>query len=420
MSVWDLLLAGVLALLCGYQTVYALVRLLCKPRAPAAPHRGRYGVLIAARNEEAVLGPLLDSIRAQEYPAHRIQIFVVADNCTDATAQVARSHGARVWERFDPDRVGKGYALQFLLEHLWADPACPPCDGYLVLDADNLLDPGYIAAMDRVFSSGARVVTGCRTAKNYGDNWLTAGYGLYFLRESEFMNRPRDRLGVSCLVSGTGFLVADSLLRECGGWNWLSLSEDTEFSADMLLRGEPIAYCPQALLYDEQPRDFRLSLTQRARWIRGYLQVWVRRGPALLKTGLTTGRFGCFDLLYGGVSAAVCVLIGAARALCQGVQALLGVPGNLPHLLETALGAMLLGGALSYATLLLTGLLTLLVQWRSIRCTPWKKLLYLFTYPLFMMSFALAAVPAVLGKAQWKPVAHTAAVTLSQVQGGKP
>ena len=147
------ILAALFAVLCGYQLVYAAVKLLGSKRRYPEAEPGRYAVLIAARNEQAVLGPLLDSIRAQDYPRERLDIFVVADNCTDSTALVAAAHGATVFQRFDRQRVGKGYALQFLLEKLWS--ACPAgeYDGYFVFDADNLLDPGYIREMNKVFAT---------------------------------------------------------------------------------------------------------------------------------------------------------------------------------------------------------------------------------------------------------------------------
>ena len=108
----------IMALFCAcyaYQFVYIPVAWLNrkKPLPDGEPHR--FAVLIAARNEEAVIGGLIDSLKRQEYPADLIDIYVVADNCTDRTARVAESHGATVFERFDDARVGKGYALNFLL-----------------------------------------------------------------------------------------------------------------------------------------------------------------------------------------------------------------------------------------------------------------------------------------------------------------
>lgn len=164
----------------AYQFLYIPVPwLLAKRKAAkaaaleATPHN--YAVLICARNESAVIADLIGSLRSQTYDQSLLHIFVLADNCTDDTSAIARSAGATVYERFNNVQVGKGYALQTLLIHLEQDyPA--GFDGYIVFDADNILDPGYIAAMNRTFSQGYDIVTSYRNSKNYGDNWISAGY----------------------------------------------------------------------------------------------------------------------------------------------------------------------------------------------------------------------------------------------------
>lgn len=127
----------------------------------ASKQTNRYAVLICARNEENVIGALLDSLHAQTYPAERLKLFVLADNCTDHTADEAQSHGARVFSRLDTVKIGKGYALETLL---WLVDREEPAgfDGYFVFDADNTLDKDFIAAMDRRLASGEEVVTGFR------------------------------------------------------------------------------------------------------------------------------------------------------------------------------------------------------------------------------------------------------------------
>lgn len=202
----------------AYQFLYIPVPwLLAKRKAAkaaaleATPHN--YAVLICARNESAVIADLIGSLRSQTYDQSLLHIFVLADNCTDDTSAIARSAGATVYERFNNVQVGKGYALQTLLSHLEQDyPA--GFDGYIVFDADNILDPGYIAAMNRTFSQGYDIVTSYRNSKNYGDNWISAGYALWFLRESRYLNHARSLLGTSCAVSGTGFLFSRAVLEE--------------------------------------------------------------------------------------------------------------------------------------------------------------------------------------------------------------
>ena len=232
----------------SYQFIYLVIPLLVRPKAhlPAVPHR--YAVLISARNEERVIAQLIESIKGQTYDPALITTFVIADNCTDRTAHIARQAGAIVYERFNTIRTGKGYALDELLAHIASDYPDSPFDGYFVFDADNVLDPAYIEEMNRTFSDGHRIITGYRNSKNYGDNWISAGYALWFLRQSQYLDRPRMLLGTSCAVSGTGFLFSRKILERAGGWPYHMLTEDIEFSAANILEGERSAYCAGAVL----------------------------------------------------------------------------------------------------------------------------------------------------------------------------
>ena len=210
----------------AYQFLYIPLVLAKKQRplpCPPSPHR--YAVLIAARNESAVIGGLLDSLRQQTYDPALLTVFVAADNCTDDTAAIARRHGAVVYERFNHVNVGKGYALDFLTQHIKADYP-DGFDGYFVFDADNILAPDYIEKMNAVFSNGYEIVTSYRNSKNYADNWISAGYGLWFLRESRYLNGARMRLGSSAAVGGTGFLFSQRILDKTGGWRFYLLTED--------------------------------------------------------------------------------------------------------------------------------------------------------------------------------------------------
>lgn len=119
----------------------------------------RFAVVIAARNESAVIGGLIDSIHKQKYPRELLDIYVIADNCTDTTAQVAQDAGAYVYERFNRQLVGKGYALDYFFKQLMKEKKDRLYDGFFVFDADNLLDENYVYEMNKVFDSGYRVIT---------------------------------------------------------------------------------------------------------------------------------------------------------------------------------------------------------------------------------------------------------------------
>ena len=383
-----------------YQFLYIPLVLLKKRRPlprPAASHR--YAVLIAARNEENVIAGLLDSLAAQTYDMSLVTVFVAADNCTDSTAAIAREHGAVVYERFNHVNVGKGYALDFLLQHIGADYP-EGFDGYFVFDADNILSPDYLERMNESFSAGNEIVTSYRNSKNFGDNWISAGYALWFLRESRYLNHARFLLGTSCAVSGTGFLFSRRVLEETGPWPFHLLTEDIQFSVDQVTRGRKIAFCPDAVLYDEQPTTFRQSWNQRLRWSKGYLQVFRGYGAKLLR-GAAGGSFSCYDMAAAIMPAFV---LSATAIVCNVTAAILGaVHGEDLTIALWSVGQMLLN---MYLTLFVLGAITTVTEWKRIHTKAVKKVLYAFTFPLFMFTYIPISFAALFSKGEWKPIEH--------------
>ena len=302
-----------------YQVIYLILPLFHKDDHRSVEKNHRYAVLIAARNEEAVLPHLLDSIAAQDYGG-TIHTFVVADNCTDRTAPLAEAHGAKVFQRFNKKQIGKGYAINFLLEQIDRTEGLDNYDAFLIFDADNLLERDYVRQMNRVVSQGYDAFCGYRNAKNFGDNWLTAGYGLWYIHDSTHMNRSRMALGTTCTVNGTGFGFTRELLRRMGGWNFCTLTEDIEFTTWCATRGIRVGYCHDAILYDEQPTSFAVSVRQRTRWVQGGLQVSVKYAGDLLRGLFRGGRtaYASFETAttslwgYGMGVLSLCTALAAA------------------------------------------------------------------------------------------------------------
>ncbi len=387
-----------------YQMAYIAVSLFRKPRVHKAKVQHHFGVLISARNEELVIGQLIRSIRQQNYPKELIDIFVVADNCTDHTAQVAREAGAIVYERFNTELVGKGYALNELLHHIDQDYTLEHCEGYFVFDADNVLDENYVAHMNDTFDQGYRAITSYRNSKNYDSNWISAGYALWFLREARYLNQARMILGTSCFVSGTGFLVHTDIFRKNGGWKHHLLTEDIEFSTDTILSGKVIGYNKDAVLYDEQPTTFRDSWNQRLRWSKGFYQVFFRYGGRLVKK-VGQGCFSAYDML---MTLAPGMLVSAVLLPLGLLMILVGVTGDVYTVREmqpliSRVGMYVIQ---SYGMLFAMGALTVLTEWKHIHCKNYKKILYLFTFPLFMYTYLPISVVALVRKIEWKPIRH--------------
>ena len=373
----------------------------------------RYAVLICARNEEDVIAQLISSIKNQTYPSDLVRIFVCADNCTDRTAEVAEDAGATVYERFDTRRIGKGYALNFLLRQISLNYYPEMFDGFFVFDADNILEPDYIAEMNKTFCEGYNIVTGYRNSKNYADNWISAGYSLWFLRESQYLNRPRYLLGTSAAVSGTGFLFSRKILERIGGWKYYLLTEDIEFTIDSVISGEKIGYCENAMLYDEQPTSFKQSVRQRLRWAKGYIQVFCGYGASLLKGVFSKKFFSCYDMSMAIMPAMVLSLASVLVNLMTLVLNL-GSPAVWMQVLQS-FGTSCLN---IYLTFLVIGAVTLMSEWKKIHAPAVKKIFYLATFPLFMFTYIPISVAALFVNVEWKPIVHERSKTLSEIKRG--
>lgn len=416
---FNFVIAFIFAVLYAYQVLYLLLGLLRRRwRDRRQPSRlRRYAVLISARNEEQVIGELIGCLKRQNYPAELLDVYVVADNCTDDTAGAAQAAGAKVYRRFDRLHVGKGYALDYLLKKLSEDGLERRYEGYFIFDADNLVDPEFVSEMNRTFDRGDYVaVTSYRNSKNFGQNWITAGYSVWFLREARFVNSARMALGLSCHVSGTGFLISADFLREKGGWPYHLLTEDIQFSAECAAQGRRIGYCDAAVIYDEQPTSFRQSWDQRLRWSKGFYQVDRKYGPSLIKGIFRGGRWGlgCYDILLTVTPGMLFTVLGAALqvvvALCC-----LSAPAYLARHILSLTGGFLLQSFLGfYGGFVLYGALTVLSEWRNIRATPVRKLCFLPLFPLFMLTYIPITVAALFQKVEWKPIAHKSVRQLDQ------
>lgn len=395
----------------GYQIFYIFVPFFREHRKHKEPiKKNRLAVLISARNEEVVIGNLLDSINEQDYDKDLIKVFVVADNCTDRTAEIARQYGTIVYERFDKKLVGKGYALDWLLAKIKEDGYWDEIDGFLVFDADNVLMPNYITEMNKSFSDGYEALTSYRNSKNYSDNWISAGYGLWYLRESKYLHNSRMLMNTSCAISGTGFLVSKRLIEKYGGWKFFLLTEDIEFSICNVVNGIRIGYCEKAELYDEQPVTFKQSWKQRLRWSKGFFQVFRKYGWSLFKNIFGKKSFACFDMTMNIMPAFIITslsLIVSIAAIIVG----LSIGMSPKPVVDSFIGYLVF----TYSAMFVMGGVTTITEWKRIHSSAWKKIFYLFTFPIFMFTYIPISIVALFKKVKWEPIEHTRSKKLKDI-----
>ncbi len=250
-----------------------------------------FAVIIAARNEENVIGKLIDSLKKQSYPSEYFDIYVIVNNCTDNTAIEAKKAGAKVISCTEKVST-KGEVLKYTFD-LFKDNN--KIDAYAIFDADNIVHHDFLAKMNDMINSGYSVAQGFRDTKNISDNWLTSSYAILYYFQSLFLNESRYNMGRSSFLNGTGFVIKKEVIDK-HGFNPKTVTEDVEFTAMCAINNEKIGFATDAITYDEQTNSFDVSWKQRKRWSFGTMECLREYFPALLKKGIKERNFECFDV----------------------------------------------------------------------------------------------------------------------------
>ena len=286
----------------------SLVKIKDKPLKVKKDHR--FMAIIPAHNEEMVVGNLIESLKRQDYNKELYDIYVIADNCTDNTAKIAREAGAIVYERFDPNKKTKGYALDWFLKQKIQEDA--PYDAFFVFDADNIVDKNFIKNMNKKLCQGEDVVQGYRDIKNPTDNWISAGYALFYWTMHRFYHLARYNLGLSPLLNGTGFMVRFDVIKPEKGLKTVTLTEDIEFSLKRIIKGKKLGWSTEAICYDEQPTGFAQSWSQRSRWTVGHMQCikeYTKQLVTAAKEKKTMMNFDGFLYIIGSIPMFIITLV---------------------------------------------------------------------------------------------------------------
>ena len=474
-------IGSILNIMLFYKTIYFFIGIFFTRKFKKAKTKHKYAIVIAARNEEKVIGNLLDSIKKQDYPNKLITTFVVADNCTDNTAKLARKKGAICYERFDDNHKTKGFALQYVFEKIEEDYGRQNFEGYFIFDADNLLKSDYISRMNDAFDSGEKIITSYRNTKNFDENWIASTYALHWLRSIRFNHRARSVLRLATNIQGTGFLFSNEIVKD--GWKYTSLTEDRALTADAVAQGYRISYNDQAMFYDEQPISLKIALRQRLRWSRGHLLAFLETGPYLFtniffgKLFLKTKwkkverkkhktfrdivlsiiesirhRLASFDTLMQLTPLSVfnvsrwllvSVIIYGCYTYTNGIEGVSLFSGNsflsqtFRNILDIKLftspgiNSLFIGMVISiwfrllyriaqYLKNSLTAIYLFIVERKNIKpMSSWKKLLYTFTWPTFDVIGRYTTYAALFVNVTWKPIPHESKVTIDDLNKNK-
>ena len=274
--------------------------------------KNKFALIIAAHNEEVVIGNLIESMLKLDYPKEMYDIFVIADNCTDNTAKIARGYNVNVCERNVSDKRGKGYALEWMFDKLFKMEE--QYDAIAIFDADNLVHKNFLKEINSKMLQGYKVVQGYIDSKNPNDSWIAAAYSIAFWTQNRMFQLARANVGFSNQIGGTGFAIETDTLRELG-WGATCLTEDLEFTCKLVLNGEKVGWAHDAIIYDEKPLKLAQSWSQRKRWMQGFTDVASRYFFKLLKKSIVERKFYMFDCALYVLQPFITLLLGVSALL---------------------------------------------------------------------------------------------------------
>ena len=308
--------------------------------------QARFLVLIPAHNEERVIGDIVRNLEEMDYPREMYDYYVIADNCTDRTAEVAREGGARVIETRaeSPDApTGKPIALRKALRLL--GDYQNRYDLMMVFDADNLMDTNMFREVNSQYLDKGRpdFIQCYLGAKNKGGvvAWF---YYTGYTTTNRFFDLAKHRLGLNCPIGGTGFAMSTAYLYKRGGWTTMSLTEDFEIQVEATLEGRRILWNHYTRVYDEKPTSLRAAIRQRMRWGQGQWYVTLRNTGRVFKS-LLEGKIGFGEFLstitymYSVAALPLSILQGAAALGADMI-------GQSEPLVDFSLGGVSAGAAI--------------------------------------------------------------------------
>ena len=380
----------------------SLIKFKEKPLLKNKKHK--FMAIIPAHNEEMVVGNLIESLKNQDYDDDLYDIYVVADNCTDNTAKVAKEAGAIVYERFDKIKQTKGYVLDWFLRKKIEENA--DYDAFLVFDADNIVDKNFIKVMNKKLCQGEEVVQGYKDIKNPTESWISAGYAFFYWTMHRFYHLARYNVGLSPLLNGTGFMVKFDLVKETG-WDTTTLTEDIEFSLKQIIKGKRLGWATDAIVYDEQPEKFNASWKQRCRWTVGHIQcmkTYTKDLALAIKKNKTIMNFD--GLLY---------ILGSTPMFVATMFLLLS--NFVIYMLDAMPTVELVINIIRYIIPtfflpILTALITMYLEKKPIK--PMLK--WTLYYPLFMLTWVLINIQCLFKQdISWEKIDHVRSVKIKEI-----
>lgn len=286
---WSILLYVLLApllIFLGMSTFYliglALAYLVLRERLPGPVEPlNRFAVLVPAHNEELMVSTICESLLKVDYPMEKYVIFVVADNCSDRTAEICRQYPLQVLERHDPEQCGKGQALAWGLTQFNLDLF----DAVFIVDADNFVDSAILRELSCLLNKGEKAIQCYNAVGNRDDSWFTQLLYVSRTISNLLYHEAKYRLGLSSYLMGNGLCFKSELLQ-IRGWTAFSAGEDWEYYAQLVEDNIKIGFAAKAKVFHQESRSLNQATSQRLRWSSGRFSIAKTLGLRLFFKGI--------------------------------------------------------------------------------------------------------------------------------------
>ncbi len=368
----------------------------------------RYAILIPAKDESAVIRELLESIQKQTYNKNNLQTFVIVADKDDPTIEICKEFENTRCHCLTKKVNSKGATLKEMISVLWQEGQ--RFDGYFIIDADNVLFDDFVEKMNDALCAGNDVVLGARVNKCPSSNWVEAGSTLTWTYLNAFGNKCRSAKGQNINIQGSPLLISKTIIEDAwkGEYPLTSLTEDVELAYYCILNNFKSFYYEYAVAYDEQPHNYKQSVNQRVRWLKGYTTICNKYRSKTIKTKCKNLK-GIFK--FDTVCSIVCLafVIASLLVFCvySAVTSIVFACLHNPIFLDALIG---FGASLLFFYMIMvayTGF-GVWVEDEKLRLTLREKIKICFTVPLFYVTYLPIFIKSLVKKnIKWTKVAHT-------------
>lgn len=390
----------------SYRLIYIVLGFKKGKRYKKTNQKGKYAILVPAREESSVIENLLKSIKKQTYDKNFFDVYVITESESDLTNRITQNYGYNFFVRKDlENKQTKGYALDEVIKNIYSKKIS--YDAFFIIDADNTIAPNYLEEMNKAYFAGIDVGMSYKNVTNLDYNWVSCCSSLLFCNVNTFQNKAKTRFFNTMLISGTGLYISSKIIDNFKGFPFTSLTEDYELTNFITLNKYKVGYIETTEVYVEQPIKLSTVNKQRIRWCRGYFDVNKKLNKETKKTfkSKNSNKLGILECKLSLIPNVVAIITLLLYSLSLIVVAILAIITKDIEILETSLLTLFKFLAVYYLSLSLYTVLQFIAERDRIFVSKKLMLITVALNPFFINLFIYQAVVALFSKnIGWKKI----------------